>query len=116
MFGQGFSLPLHHYALAGSINGFLVIRMSSQDNNNSVETIAKVCQGLGNACFQGPAACPVRGAGRSNGCKWIAGPITTVRNGHIAPKALADTTIALTAWEWLTEGNRSGAVVLGTVQ
>jgi hypothetical protein len=29
MFGQGFSLPLHHYALAGSINGFLVIRMSS---------------------------------------------------------------------------------------
>ena len=60
-----------------------------------------------------PAASAAPRAGGSNGYRWITGPITTVRDGRMSPKALADTRVVLSAWKWFSERRCSSPVVLG---
>jgi hypothetical protein len=44
---------------------------------------------------------------------WIAGPITTVHNEHICHELTAVARISLATSRWLSDKNRSAAVVLG---
>jgi len=60
-----------------------------------------------------PASSASYRAGGSNGYRWITGPITAVCDGHMSPKALADTRVVLSAWTWFSEGTWSSTVVLG---
>jgi hypothetical protein len=68
---------------------------------------------LGNACFARADNLQTRRAGRGYGYKWISGPITTVQDGHIVPKATAVTRVGSAAQQWFSESSGSGIVVLG---
>lgn len=54
-----------------------------------------------------------RGAERRYGYKWISGPMTTVHDGHIAPKATAAPKVNSAAQKRFSESSGSGTVVFG---
>jgi hypothetical protein len=60
-----------------------------------------------------PAASTARRAGGSNGYRWITGPITAVRNEHFCSELAAVARVGLVTRRWLSDMNRSAAVVLG---
>jgi hypothetical protein len=60
-----------------------------------------------------PAASAARRAGGSNGYRWITGPITTVHSEHFCSELAAVARVGLVARRWLSDKNRSAAVVLG---
>jgi len=68
---------------------------------------------VGNACLSGSTASSAREAGRSFGYTCIAGPITTVLDGHRFPKAVAVTRVSSSAWVWFSECSRCYEVVQG---
>ena len=61
--------------------------------------------------------CPVSSAsyraGDSNGYRWITGPITTVCNEHCCSELAAVARVGSVTRRWLSDKNRSAAVVLG---
>lgn len=59
------------------------------------------------------ASSAVHSAGGCNGNGWITGPVTTVRDGRMPSKALAETRVVLSAWKWFSEVTWSSTVVLG---
>ena len=60
-----------------------------------------------------PAASAAHRAGGSVGYRWIMGPITTVHNEHFCSELAAVARVGLVARRWLSDKNRSAAVVLG---
>ena len=60
-----------------------------------------------------PAASAARRAGGSVGYRWIMGPITTVHNKHFCSELAAVARVGLVTRRWLSDKNRSAAVVLG---
>ena len=70
-------------------------------------------QNLFNACLAGSTASSASRAARSFGFKWLTGPITTVRDGHSFPKAVAVTRVSSSAWVWFSECSRCYEVVHG---
>ena len=60
-----------------------------------------------------PASSASYRAGGSNGYRWITGPITTVRNEHFCSELAAVARVGLVTRRWLSDKNRSAAVVLG---
>ena len=70
-------------------------------------------QNLGNACLSGSTASSTSRAGRGFGHKWLTGLISTVRDGHRLPKAIAVTRVSSAAWVWFSECISSDRVVHG---
>ena len=60
-----------------------------------------------------PTTSQARRADRIDDYKWISGPITTVQDGHIVPKATAVTRVDSATQQWFSESSGSGIVVLG---
>ena len=60
-----------------------------------------------------PAASAAHRAGGSNGYRWITGPITIVRSKHFCGELAAVARVGLVTRRWLSDKNRSAAVVLG---
>jgi hypothetical protein len=60
-----------------------------------------------------PVASAAHRAGGSVGYRWIMGPITTVHNEHFCSELAAVARVGLVARRWLSDKNRSAAVVLG---
>ena len=88
------------------MSGFCVITAVQAEKIMQCHT-----QNFGNACLSMSTASSARRAGRSFGYKWLTGPITTVRDGHRLPKAVAVTRVSSAAWVWFSECISSDTMV-----
>ena len=82
------------------------MRVLAEKTQRDTKTLAMLA-------LPGPTTSQARRADRIDDYKWISGPMTTVQDGHIVPKATAVTRVDSAAQQWFSESSGSGTVVLG---